>query len=144
GTPIDVSALAHGQTTTPSSGATGTPSGLDLAVGIFVTANTLSTRTFSPALTTQTDEPIQTRGVGDNNVGISDGPISSAVAETFSGTCTFSTWSAWSLLIAGAPVGSGNSEHVALTCAISASAAVAATNTEAVALTEASTPSAAI
>jgi hypothetical protein len=102
--PIDpASTSAQGGTTTGNSGATATPaSGNELAVGIFVCNATLyGVRSFSPSLTSQTNETPQAGSAG--LALISDGPMASAAAETYTVPINSNTgWSCWCLLIQGA------------------------------------------
>lgn len=110
GTPIDVQVASHGLTSAPSTGATASPaSASELAVGLLsagiVGTASVSARTFSPSLTSQSDETINgSSGTGFGWTAISDGPLASASAETFSATLGGSafTWSAWCVLIQGA------------------------------------------
>jgi hypothetical protein len=102
--PIDpASTAAHGNTAgTASSGATGTPASANgLAVGIVMdNSATLSGRSFSPSLSSQSDETIQ--GGSNGSIGISDGPLASAAAETFTATVS-GDYHCWCLLIEGLP-----------------------------------------
>src|SRR4029077_20990319 len=100
-TPVDVSAEATATSTAPNSGATGTPaSASELAIGLVSSAHTtLSARTFSPSLAVQTAEITQANG-SFATVLISDGPLTSASATTFSATVsTSAAWIAWCLII---------------------------------------------
>jgi hypothetical protein len=99
--PASVSAHSASPGTSVSSGATGTPASVnELAVGVISQLGTgLSARTFTPSLTSQSDETEQASTAG--STAISDGPIATAAPETFSATITIASWSCWCLLIQG-------------------------------------------
>ncbi len=96
-----------------ASPATGTPANInELAVGLLArfsgaVKRALSSRSFSPALGSQSDETEQnTSSITDEaSASISDGPLASVAATTFSAVQSASgdTWYAWCLLVQGSP-----------------------------------------
>lgn len=140
-TPIDVQSSSHGigsGTATANSSATGSPtSANEIAVGMIATilsggTTSITARAFSPSLTSHSDETVQGPGTAANVTAISDGPLASASAETFTATLAGTIaigWSAWCLLIqgAGGTGQTGNYETVALNGTISANGTVTGT-----------------
>lgn len=130
-TAIDAASVGFGQataSTSPSSGATGTPASVnELALGLIASSNTtFSAQAFSPSLSSQTNETVQGTAPA---VQICDGPLASAAPTTFSLTTANGAFSAWCLLIQGAGGGgqTGNYETVALNGTISANGTVTGT-----------------
>jgi hypothetical protein len=87
---VDAKASAGASGTSASSGATPTPASSNELVLGFIVANansaaTISARAFSPALTSQTDESIQA-ATTFLACAVSDGPMGTAGAQTFTAT----------------------------------------------------------